>query len=91
MFLQSYLGGRTHFVKRGMRWSSAGGVTPNAAQVSVLCPLLSISYIDTVSGVTKYCQFHIYANDLQIYRSSNISDLDECYDKLNFDLERIHE
>jgi hypothetical protein len=85
--LQSYLSdGQTQFVKYGEKRSSAGGVTRGIPHRSVVSPILFISYID--SGVIRCCQFHIYADDLQIYRSSDIA---ECYDKVNLDLEWIHE
>jgi hypothetical protein len=58
---------------------------------SVLGPLLFISYINDVSKVIKYSRFHIYADDLQIYHSSNVSDLQKCYDEINIDLQQIHE
>jgi hypothetical protein len=48
-------------------------------------------YFELVLGIIKYCQLHIYADHLQIYRSSNIAGFQECYDKGNLDLGRIHE
>jgi hypothetical protein len=56
------------FVKCYERRSLAGDVTRGVPQGSVLIsPLLFISYIDSVSGAIRYCQFHIYADDLSIY------------------------
>jgi hypothetical protein len=76
MLLQAYLSdGRTQFVKCVERGYSAGSVTSGVLQGYVLGPLLFISYIDSVSGVIRYCQFHIYADELQIYGSSDIADL----------------
>jgi hypothetical protein len=66
-------------------------VTYGVPQGSVLGPLLFISYINNVSKVIKYSRFHIYADDLQIYHSSNVSDLQRCYDEINIDLQQIHE
>jgi hypothetical protein len=43
------------------------------------------------SKVIKYSRFHIYADDLQIYHSSSVSDLQRCYDEINMDLLQIHE
>jgi hypothetical protein len=45
------------------RQSSAAGVKSGVPQGSVLGPLLYTSYIDSVSGIIKYCQFHIYTDD----------------------------
>jgi hypothetical protein len=60
-------------------------------QGSVLGPILFISYINDVSKVIKYSRFHIYADDLQIYHSSSVSDLQRCYDEINMNLHQIHE
>jgi hypothetical protein len=53
--------------------------------------VLFVSYINDVSRVTKYSRFHMYADDLQIYHSSSVSDLRRCYDEINMDLQQIHE
>jgi hypothetical protein len=42
-------------------------------------------------GVIHFCRFHINANDLQIYHSSSVADLQGCYDEVNADLKRIFE
>jgi regulator of sigma D len=91
MLVDSYLNGRTQFVRCGEKESSVGRVTCSVPQGSVLGPLLFISYINDVSKVIKYCRFHIYADDLQIYHSSSVSDLQRCYDEINMDLQPIHE
>jgi hypothetical protein len=33
----------------------------------------------------------IFIDDLQIYHSSSVSDLQRCYDEINLDLQQIHE
>jgi hypothetical protein len=58
---------------------------------SVLSLLLFISFIDDVSGVIHFCRFHIYADDLQIYHSSSVADLQRCYDEVSADLKRIYD
>jgi hypothetical protein len=35
--------------------------------------------------------FHIYADDLQIYHSFSVSDLQRCYDEISKDLQQMHE
>jgi hypothetical protein len=56
-------------VRSSVQESSVGVVTFGVPQGSVLGPLLIISYIDDVSRVMRYCRFHIYADDLQIYHT----------------------
>jgi hypothetical protein len=57
----------------------------------VLDPLLFISYIDDVSRIIRYCRFHIYADDLQIYHTCDVSDFQRCIGELNLDLQRVDE
>jgi hypothetical protein len=58
---------------------------------SVFCPFLFVFYINDVSMVIKYSRFNIYADDLQIFHSSSVLDLQRCYDEINMDLQHIHE
>jgi hypothetical protein len=69
MLVGSYLGERTQLVRSGSQESSVGAVTCGVSQESVLGPLLFISYTDDVLRVIRYCRFHIYADDLQIYHT----------------------
>jgi ribonucleases P/MRP protein subunit RPP40 len=81
----SYLGERAQFVRSGGHESSFGDVNCEVPHGSVLGPLLFISYIDDVSRVISYCRFHIYANDLQIYHTCDVSVFQKCIDELNSD------
>jgi hypothetical protein len=65
---------------------SVGRLPCGVQQGSVLDPLLFVSFINDVSRVIKYSRFHIYADDLPIYHSFNVSDLQRCYDEINMDL-----
>jgi Reverse transcriptase (RNA-dependent DNA polymerase) len=58
-------------------------------QGSVLGPILFSLFINDVSQVIRYCKFHLYADDLQIYRSSKKVDFDECASLVNEDLDNI--
>jgi hypothetical protein len=59
---------------------------------SVLVILFFVSYINDDSRIIKYRRIHIYADNLQIYHSSNsVSNIQRCYDEINMDLQLIHE
>ena len=51
-----------------------------------LGPLLFSIYINNVFNVLKYCRYHLYAEDLQIYIHSPPDSLNDCVAKLNIDL-----
>jgi hypothetical protein len=55
----------------------------------ILGPLLFVSYIDEVSKVIRYCRFHIFADDLQIYHTCAVSAFQRCIDELNLDLQCV--
>jgi hypothetical protein len=78
-------------VRCGEKESSVGRVTCGVPQGLVLGQLIFVSSINDVLRVIKYNRFHIYADDLQIYHSSSVSDLQWCYDEINMDLQQIHE
>jgi ribonucleases P/MRP protein subunit RPP40 len=58
MFVDSFLNGRTQFVRCGENESSVGRVTCGVPQGSVLGPLLFVSYFNEVLRVIKYSRFH---------------------------------
>jgi hypothetical protein len=93
MLVGSYLGEQAQFVRSGGQGSSVRAVTFGVPQGSALGPLFFISYIDDISRVIRYCRFHIYADDLQIYHTCAASDFQNCIksDELNLDAQRVHE
>jgi small basic protein len=70
MLVDSYLNGRTQFMRCGAKESPVERVTCGVPQGSFLDPLLFVSDINDISRVIKYSRFHIYADHLQIYHSS---------------------
>jgi len=87
----SYLSGRVQFVRSDGCDSSPSNVLCGVPQGSVLGPLLYVSFSNDICDVIKFCSFHMYADDLQLYHSSRVEDIQQCYDRVNEDLKRIYE
>lgn len=86
--IKSYLHERSQSVTLNGESSLEKELIRGTPQGSVLSPLLFSLFINDISdGLT--CDYHLYADDLQIYASSPISKLDECFERINRDLTQI--
>ena len=87
--LNSYLSGRQQSVivknKASMLLSMSRGVP----QGSILGPLLFTIYINDLPSVLKFCAIHLYADDVQLYSSSSIDNIDSLIQRINHDLASI--
>lgn len=84
----SYLEHRTQMVKIGGRMSAEKMLTDGTPQGSCLSALLFTLYINSMPNVL-HCEYHMYADDLQIYISGSIQDVDQMIDALNADLDAV--
>ena len=64
-------------------------VTCGVPQGSILGPLLFIVHINDISTVLRYCKFHCYADDIQIYIHFNILNKDQAVKWMNEDIKRL--
>lgn len=86
-WFSSYLRGRQQAVRIGdiSNWCDLSAGVP---QGGILSPFLFSMFINLVT-ISLNCPYHLYADDLQLYTSARITDIDAAIDKINKDLQHI--
>ncbi|XP_055714971.1 uncharacterized protein LOC129809180 [Phlebotomus papatasi] len=87
--IQSYLASRSQIVRSGHSTSSALDLTRGVPQGTILGPIIFSLFINDLPQVLRYCGYHLYAHDLQIYCSGDPLNSSHAFDAVNDDLERI--
>jgi len=85
----SYLQGRLQTVCSGNSFSGFIELTKGVPQGSVLGPLLFAIYINDLPNVVRGCNLHMYADDVQVYKSCNAQTITQCAIELNEELSAI--
>jgi hypothetical protein len=65
-------------------------VTRSVVQVYVLKPLIFSIFINDIVAQIDFCQFHMYADDVQLHLSDDPCSLVECIRRMNADLDRLY-
>ena len=86
--ISSFLKQRQQSVRHGSEVSAVREVTDGTPQGSCLSALLFSLYINSLPASLK-CKYQLYADDLQIYISGKISEVDRLIDAINVDLAAI--
>ncbi|KXJ80076.1 hypothetical protein RP20_CCG026802 [Aedes albopictus] len=86
----SYLTNRTQLVNMGSKKSAKRILADGTPQGSCLSALLFTLYINNMPEVLR-CQYHLYADDMQVYISGPAQDVDRMINVLNEDLKAIEE
>ena len=87
-WFRSYLFGRRQCVKVNDTTSTWLELTAGVPQGGVLSPLLFSVFINNISRIIT-SPFHLYADDLQLYRHSYLNELSATIESINSDLDAI--
>lgn len=88
-WFDSYLRGRSQYVFLNDVRSNWCNIVAGVPQGCVLSPLVFSLFINTVTSIIT-SNFHLYADDLQLYRHFSIVDATKALDLLNKDLAAIN-
>ena len=88
-WLKSYLDNRKQKVLLDSDESSLIELENGVPQGSILGPLLFTILVNDISDVIRNCQYHLYADDTQLYLKTKVDDAVETIVKINDDLNRI--
>ncbi|KAA5587551.1 hypothetical protein F3H15_36870, partial [Pseudomonas aeruginosa] len=88
-WFNSYLRGRSQSVRYEESFSEWCDLTAGVPQGGVLSPLLFSVFINTISQSLS-SHFHLYADDLQLYRHTRVADVGAAISAINVDLSAIY-
>lgn len=88
-WFRSYLIGRSQRTCLKDLRSVWNNLLAGVPQGGVLSPLLFSFFINTVSAIIS-SKFHLYADDLQLYRHCSVLDVTRAVNEINLDLQRIN-
>ena len=90
-WFEAYLNIRKQSVLGEEKNSSWSHTPLGVPQGSILGPLLYSLYTFAITTVIKFCKFHLYADDLQIYASCKQNDIPSTIKKINEDITQLQE
>ena len=88
--IRSYLMNRLQRVYLNGNSSNSLNVGRGTSQGSILGPLLFCIYINDLPNVLDNYSVNMYADDVELYRSTCIENIRLCIDSMNDDLRKIN-
>jgi len=89
-WFESYLSERIIRVKADENFlSDWTSILAGVPQGSVLGPLLFVLYLFDLPHVVKYCNIHMYADDVQLYVHSTPANINEAIRLLSLDIDNV--
>ena len=90
-WISSYLSNRSQQVTTDKGESSWIDLLNGVPQGSILGPLLFTILVSDISKELRFCNYHLYADDTQLYISGKVQNILKLIENLNSDLNRIAE
>lgn len=87
--ISSFLSDRIQQTVLNNATSEPLSVLSGVPQGSILGPLLFTIFTSTLHNSLQFCNYHLYADDTQLYCSFHPSELQECRDLINLDLANL--
>ncbi|CAH2211320.1 jg25848 [Pararge aegeria aegeria] len=87
-WFHSYLHGRQQRIRTEEAFSDWADLSAGVPQGGVLSPLLFTVFINEITKILT-SHYHLYADDLQLYRHATLTDLDAAIFAINEDLNAI--
>lgn len=88
--ISSYLNDRYQYVQSNLARSKLLPVRRGVPQGSIVGPLLFSLYANDLPNQLQYCRVRMYADDVQLYISCDVSNIEQCISTLNEDLQRVN-
>ena len=78
---ESYLSKRSQYVSVNGHTSEQLSITHGVPQGSVLGPLLFLIFINDLPKVSKFLNFYLFADDINIYYESDLLNIQKIIDR----------